>query len=103
MDSALRSHLLWILVIPVLLLAALSLFPLLTAPSKRPSDDDHWKGAFYVNREDPALWIPKRFGIGYTLNFGNAWSWVVMGLILAAIMVPVLLALFMLPHAARFR
>ncbi|MDQ0240793.1 DUF5808 domain-containing protein [Arthrobacter bambusae] len=26
---------------------------------------------FYVNREDHALMVPRRFGLGWTLNFGN--------------------------------
>ncbi|HEX9337868.1 MAG TPA: DUF5808 domain-containing protein, partial [Pseudonocardiaceae bacterium] len=35
-------------------------------------DDKHWRGGlFYVNREDPALWVARRFGLGWTLNFGN--------------------------------
>jgi uncharacterized membrane protein len=35
-------------------------------------DDKYWRGGlFYVNREDPALFVPRRFGIGWTLNFGN--------------------------------
>lgn len=34
--------------------------------------DDHWKGGFfYVNRADPSLLVEKRFGLGFTLNFGN--------------------------------
>jgi uncharacterized membrane protein len=28
-------------------------------------------GMFYVNREDPSLFVENRFGLGYTLNFGN--------------------------------
>jgi hypothetical protein len=28
-----------------------------------------WKGSFYSNPRDPALLVPKRFGIDYTLNF----------------------------------
>ena len=42
------------------------------------SDDDrHWKfGLFYVNREDPSLMVEKRFGVGWTLNFGHAGSWI---------------------------
>jgi uncharacterized membrane protein len=28
-------------------------------------------GMFYVNREDPSLFVERRFGLGYTLNFGN--------------------------------
>ncbi len=48
------------------------------------TDDANWRaGIFYVNREDPALFVEKRFGIGYTLNFGNPWSWVMMALLAA--------------------
>ncbi|NHN56904.1 DUF1648 domain-containing protein [Calidifontibacter sp. DB0510] len=37
------------------------------------SDDDRlWKaGMFYVNADDPALMVPKRVGIGSTINFGH--------------------------------
>lgn len=35
-------------------------------------DDKYWRGGlFYVNREDHALWVPRRFGLGWTLNFGT--------------------------------
>jgi uncharacterized membrane protein len=35
-------------------------------------DDEHWRGGlFYINREDRALLVPRRFGLGWTLNFGN--------------------------------
>ncbi len=35
-------------------------------------DDRYWRGGlFYVNREDPALLVARRFGVGWTLNFGN--------------------------------
>ncbi|WMJ79861.1 DUF1648 domain-containing protein [Clostridium sp. MB40-C1] len=36
------------------------------------NDDKYWKmGMFYVNKNDPAMIIEKRFGIGWTINFGN--------------------------------
>jgi uncharacterized membrane protein len=35
-------------------------------------------GIFCSNPDDPALVVPKRFGVGYTLNFGNPWSWAVL-------------------------
>jgi uncharacterized membrane protein len=36
------------------------------------ADNRHWiLGSFYVNREDPSILIEHRFGLGYTLNFGN--------------------------------
>ena len=42
--------------------------------------DDCWKlGIFYYNPRDPALMVEKRFGIGYTLNFGNRLSWAFVG------------------------
>ncbi|PVZ54466.1 DUF1648 domain-containing protein [Arthrobacter sp. H-02-3] len=35
-------------------------------------DDKYWRGGlFYVNRDDHALMVPRRFGLGWTLNFGN--------------------------------
>lgn len=35
-------------------------------------DDKYWRGGlFYVNREDHALMVPRRFGLGWALNFGN--------------------------------
>jgi len=35
-------------------------------------DDKNWRGGlFYINREDHALLVPRRFGLGWTLNFGN--------------------------------
>ena len=81
----------WILLGPVLLIAALSLLlPLLARTGRRPPED-HWKGVFYSNPEDPALLVPKRYGVGYTLNFGNPWSWVVLALLLLMVALPVAL------------
>ena len=35
-------------------------------------DDTFWKaGMIYYNRDDPSVIVPKRFGIGYTVNYGN--------------------------------
>jgi len=28
-------------------------------------------GFFYVNRSDPRIFVPKRYGFGYSLNFGK--------------------------------
>jgi len=43
--------------------------------SPRPDavdDDEHWKGGLiYVNRDDPALMVPRRFGLGWTVNLGR--------------------------------
>lgn len=35
-------------------------------------DDRYWKlGMFYVNKNDPSIFVEKRYGIGYTVNFGR--------------------------------
>ncbi len=60
-------------------MALLVLLSIFARTEKRPPDEG-WKGIFYSNPEDPALLVPKRFGIGWTLNFGNPWSWVVLAL-----------------------
>ncbi|MGO1060809.1 DUF1648 domain-containing protein [Planococcus sp. FY231025] len=52
------------------------------------ADDDRvWKaGIFYFNREDPSLMVEKRFGIGWTVNFGNPRSWLLLLLPLAILL-----------------
>jgi uncharacterized membrane protein len=38
-------------------------------------DDKYWKmGVFYANKNDPSIFVEKRFGIGFTINFGNSWG-----------------------------
>lgn len=46
-----------------------------------PRDNDRfWKlGIFYVNRKDPSLFLPERFGIGWTMNWGRPAAWAIMG------------------------
>lgn len=46
-----------------------------------PYDDDrYWKlGLIYVNPDDPSLFVPARFGIGWTNNFGRPLTWVILG------------------------
>jgi uncharacterized membrane protein len=64
------------------------------APVGDRTSDAYWKwGIFYFNPDDPAVFVEKRFGIGYTLNFGSRRSWVVLGLI---ILVPVMTSLLAL-------
>ena len=51
--------------------------------------DRAWKvgGLWYFNPRDPAIWVEKRFGLGYTLNFGNWRAWL---LIFVLMLVPML-------------
>lgn len=49
-------------------------------------DDERWRlGLFYVNREDPSVVVPRRFGIGWAMNWGNPKSWGLAALLVAAI------------------
>ncbi len=49
-------------------------------------DDRHWKmGMFYFNKEDPSLFVEKRFGIGFTFNFGRPLGWILLGVIVIVI------------------
>ena len=70
----------WIIVSPFLLLVVLSILLPISLRKRQPPPDVGWKGIFYSNPDDPALWVPKRFGLGYTLNFGNPWSWGIVAL-----------------------
>lgn len=57
------------------------------------SPDRAWKaGIFYFNPDDPAIFVEKRMGLGWTMNFGNKWAWLFM---FAALGVPFLVMLLM--------
>jgi len=61
------------------------------------ADNRHWvAGLFYVNRDDPSFLVEKRFGIGYTINFGN---WRAVVLVVALLLVTLGAALA--PHLLR--
>jgi uncharacterized membrane protein len=82
----------WIILGPVLLLVALGVLLSLFVRTGRRPPDDAWRGVFYSNPDDPSLFVPKRFGIGYTLNFGNPWSWAVVVFIILMVALPFVLA-----------
>lgn len=58
-------------------------------------DDRYWKlGMFYFNRNDPSIFLEKRFGVGWTNNWAHPISWVfLIGLIVIGIGIPFLLQL----------
>jgi uncharacterized membrane protein len=58
-----------------------------------PTPDDCWHfSTVYYNPEDPALFVQRRIGIGYTLNMGNPYAW----WIGAAILITILVGYFLL-------
>jgi uncharacterized membrane protein len=49
-------------------------------------DDRLWKaGLVYINRTDPAIMVPARFGVGWTVNFGNPAAWLIIAAITATV------------------
>ncbi len=52
-------------------------------------DDDRFYrwGLFYVNGDDPALFVPKRFGVGWTVNLGRPLAWLLLAGTLAVLVV----------------
>jgi len=57
-----------------------------TIPREPAHNPSAWRGGFfYVDREDPALFVPKRYGLGYTFNYGHPAA---LPLTLALVIVP---------------
>lgn len=43
-------------------------------------NDEHWKaGVFYWNKDDASLILPKRFGVGWTMNWARPAAWLIVG------------------------
>ena len=43
-------------------------------------NDEHWKaGIFYWNKDDASLILPKRFGVGWTMNWARPAAWAIVG------------------------
>lgn len=56
-------------------------------------DDRYWKlGMFYYNKNDPSIFLEKRFGIGWTNNWAHPLSWIFIIVVIAgAVGIPFLL------------
>src|SRR5699024_89818 len=56
-------------------------------------EDQYWKlGQFYFNKNDPAIFVEKRFGVGWTNNWAHPISWIFIVLIIGlAVGIPLLL------------
>ncbi len=70
-----------------------------STPADRPptsvvfrDDDRYWYGGlFYNNPDDPAMFVPRRFGFGWTLNFGHPRAKLFLITLLVLVLVLVLL------------
>ena len=87
----------WIMLAAVLAVTAGFLWPIIRISQEPGSGsdgtpDECWKlGQIYYNPNDPALLVEKRFGLGYTINFGNRASWLLIALLLLILLFPLLL------------
>jgi uncharacterized membrane protein len=92
-------YIIWLIIGIGILLAVLSYFLPTQTQGDNRTPDRCWKaGIFYVNPDDSALFVPKRFGIGYTLDFGNPWSWAVLALVGVVAVVPIFVAFLSVLH-----
>lgn len=58
-------------------------------------DDRHWiLGSIYFNRDDPSVFVERRFGIGWTVNFGSVGGLLTTGALLGvAVLLPLAIVL----------
>lgn len=90
----------------LLIVAALVLFLPLRRSSAMSTDQQgsdmidrrdarYWfAGVFYYNPEDPNAIVPKRFGLGWTVNVAHPVGKVFLAIIIAMILLPLALSLF---------
>lgn len=68
-------------------------------PDMFRDDDRYWIGGiFYNNPDDPAVFVPKRYGLGWTVNMGHPQGrrlliWLLVGIGLLVVVVPLLVAI----------
>jgi uncharacterized membrane protein len=73
------------LLIPGVLFSALLLIWVIrvlrdpSMPVDRTPDDCWYLGSIYINAKDPAIFVQRRIGFGYTINMGNRLAWMLMG------------------------
>lgn len=60
----------------------------MSKPNNTENPENWYWAVFYYNPADPTIWVPKRYGFGWTLNFANKWSWVIMACIVVAAILP---------------
>jgi uncharacterized membrane protein len=60
------------------------------------TDDHNWfLGVIYHSRTDPAIFVERRFGVGWTLNVANPWAIVTLSVLIAFVILAVVLGLLL--------
>lgn len=61
-----------------------------------PEEDKNWKlGVFYYNKEDPAVFVEKRFGIGSTINMARWQAWLLIAGLVLFIVLTIAVSMYM--------
>jgi len=61
-------------------------------PGEATPDECWTLGSIYYNPRDPAIFVQKRIGVGYTFNFGNRIAWVILAAFIGGVVaLPLLL------------
>jgi uncharacterized membrane protein len=98
-DSAVASR--WLMTGTLVSIAAIVVYMIAGAQrisyamtaAQDSTPDRCWKGGLiYYNPSDPALMVPKRLGVGYTLNLGRPMAWLV---VCAILIIPIILPLIL--------
>jgi uncharacterized membrane protein len=83
-------------IVLVVALVALATVAIPVRPGRPPrgeqgTDPRRWRGVVYLNPDDPRLFVPKRVGVGWTVNFGHPWAWRILALMLGVLVLSVTL------------
>jgi uncharacterized membrane protein len=63
---------------------------ILDKPEEEDKERDYWKlGRFYYNPADKSVFVPKRWGRGWTINFGNPIGVILYIAIIAAVIIAI--------------
>jgi uncharacterized protein DUF1648/uncharacterized protein DUF5808 len=82
-----------LLVAGVLGILVMAFVSLRNVPRGGERNPRSWHGPFYADKQDPALFVPKRYGYGYTVNLAHRFAPLLVLAILALPALALLLAL----------
>jgi uncharacterized membrane protein len=59
-------------------------------------DDEHWKlGILYFDPDDASVFLPERFGVGWTVNYARPQAWLMIAGLVAAMVVLIVVSMMM--------
>jgi uncharacterized membrane protein len=80
-------------------IASMVRFAQMRPPVEHSKGDDGWRGLVYRNPKDERLWVVKRDGLRWTLNFAHRMAWPMLLLLVSPAVISVVAALVIAAHA----